>query len=34
MVTSHSIDKILLPKYINWSTDLRDLPFNEEMAPP
>ena len=34
MLTSLLVDEILLPRYTNWSTDFRDLPFNEEIAPP
>ena len=30
---SLSVDKILLPRYANSSTNFRGLPFNEEMAP-
>ena len=26
------VDEILLPKYMNWSTNFRVLPFNEKMA--
>ena len=33
MLTSLSIDEILLPRYVNWSIDLRGLLFDEEMAP-
>ena len=32
-LTSLSVDEILLPKYINWSTNFRDLPLRTEMAP-
>ena len=30
---SLTVDKILLPKYMNWSTIDRSLLFNEETAP-
>ena len=33
MLTLLSVDEILLPSYINWSTNFRNLPFNEKMAP-
>ena len=32
MLTSFSVDEILLPKYVNWSTNFRGLPFKVEMA--
>ena len=32
VLTSLSIDEILLPNYVNWSTNFRGLPFNE-LAP-
>ena len=28
-----SVDEILLPRYMNWSTDFRDLPLNMVMVP-
>ena len=31
--TSLSVDEILLPKNVKWSTNFRGLPFNAEMAP-
>ena len=31
MLTLLSIDEMLLPGYVNWSTNFRGLPFNEEM---
>ena len=31
--TSLSVNKILLPRYMNWFTSFRSLPFKEEMAP-
>ena len=34
MLTLLSVDEILLPRYMNWSTDFRSLLCNEEMAPP
>ena len=33
MLTSLSEDKILLPRYVNFSTNLIDLPFKVEMVP-
>ena len=33
MLTSLSVDEILLPKYVNLSTNFRDLPLKVEMAP-
>ena len=33
MVTSLSVDEILLPRYVNGSTNFRGLLFNEQMAP-
>ena len=27
-----SVDEILLPRYVNWSTNFRGLPFHEEMT--
>ena len=32
MLTSLSIDEILLPRYVNWSTNFRVLPLRMEMA--
>ena len=32
MVTSLSLDEILLPKYVKWSTSFRGLPFTVETA--
>ena len=32
-LTLTSVDEILLPKYMKWSTKFRGLQFNEEMAP-
>ena len=32
MLTSLSVDEILLPRYMNWSTYFRSLPFDEVMA--
>ena len=32
ILTSLSFDKILLPRYVNWSTNFRDLPFKMEIA--
>ena len=32
ILTPISADKILQLRYINWSTNFRGLPFNEEMA--
>ena len=32
MFISLSVDKILLLRYVNWCTNLRGLPLNEEMA--
>ena len=29
MLTSFSVDEILLPKYMNWSTNFRVFTFNE-----
>ena len=29
MLISISVDQILLPRYMNWSTNFRGLPFNE-----
>ena len=31
MFTSLSVDEILLPKYMNWFINFRDLPFNEKL---
>ena len=28
-----AVDEILLPKYVNWSTNFRGFVFNEEIAP-
>ena len=33
MLTSSSVNEILLLRYTNWFTNFRGLPFNEEMAP-
>ena len=33
MVTLLCVDEILLPRYMNWSTNFRGLLFNERMAP-
>ena len=33
MLTSLSVDEILLARYVNWSTYFRGLPLDEEMAP-
>ena len=33
MLSSLSLDKILLLKFINWSTNFRGLPINDEMTP-
>ena len=33
MLTSLSVDEILLPRYENWSTNFRGLPLRVEMAP-
>ena len=33
MLTSLSIEEILLPRYVNLSTNLRELPFRVEIAP-
>ena len=33
MLTSLSVDEILLPRDMNGSTNFKGLPFNEEMAP-
>ena len=30
MLTSLSVDEILLPRYMNWTTNFRSLPFNED----
>ena len=32
MLEPFSVDEILLPRYMNWSTNFKGLPFNEEMA--
>ena len=32
VLTSFSVDEILLMSYMNWSTNFRGLPFNEGMA--
>ena len=32
ILTSLTVDEILQPKYMNWSTNFISLPFNEEMA--
>ena len=32
MVTLFSVDEILLPRYMNWSTNFRVWPFNEKMV--
>ena len=33
MLTSLSVNEILLPRCVKWSTDFRGLAFNVEMAP-
>ena len=33
MLTSLSVDEILLLRYMNWSTYFRDLPFKERIVP-
>ena len=33
MLTSILVNKIMLPRYIKWSTHFKGLPFNEEMEP-
>ena len=33
MLTLLSVDEILLPRYMNWSTNFRVFPFNEKMVP-
>ena len=33
LLTSLSVDEILLPKYVNWFINFRGFPSNEEMAP-
>ena len=33
MLTLLSVEEILLTKYVNWSTNFRNLLFDEEMAP-
>ena len=33
MLTSLSVDEILLMRYVNWSTNFRGLPLKVEMAP-
>ena len=33
MVILLSVDEILLPRYVNWSTNFKGLPINMEMAP-
>ena len=33
MLTTLSVDEILLPKYVNWSIDFIGLLSDEEMAP-
>ena len=32
-LTSLSVNKILLPRYVNWSTNFRGLPLSEEIVP-
>ena len=32
LLSTFSIDKILLPSYVNWFTNLRGFSFNEVMA--
>ena len=32
ILTLLSVDEILLPMYMNWSTNFRGLPFNEKIA--
>ena len=33
ILTSLSVDEILLPRHVNWSTNFKNLPFKDEMAP-
>ena len=33
MLTSLSVDEMLPPRYVNWSINLKCLPFNAEMVP-
>ena len=33
MLTSLSVDEIWLPRYMNWFTNFRGLPVNEEIMP-
>ena len=33
MFISFSVDEIWLSRYMNWSTNFRGLPFNEDIAP-
>ena len=33
MLISFSVDEILLPGYVNWSTNIRGLPLTVDMAP-
>ena len=33
MLTSLSVDEILLPRYMNWSTNFKGLPFDVKTAP-
>ena len=32
ILTSLSVDEILQPRYVNWSTNFKDLPLRVEMA--
>ena len=32
-MSTFSVDEILLPKYMNWSTNFSSFPFHEEMTP-
>ena len=32
MLTPISVDEMLLPRYVNWSTNFRDLPLYLQMA--
>ena len=33
MLRLFSVDEIFLPRGMNWSTNFKGLPFNEEIAP-
>ena len=33
MLTSLSLDEMLLPRYVNWSTNSKGMPLRVEMAP-